>query len=1015
VGSGMTSTRVLLIDDDETRVVFVRNLLNSLDHAAYALEWSASYADGLSRLGRETFDAALVELRLGARNGLDLIREAVSFRGDTMAFIVITGYGDRSLDLQARESGAIEFLDKADLTPELLDRTLRYAVRQSRAHRMLREREERFRALLQHAWDAIFLLDPSFHVQFASDSATTLTGHAPGDLLHLDFCALIHPDDVAAVHRQLRKCRRGSGSRVTVDCRARHADGSWRDCELTAVNRADDAAVSGIVVNYRDVTERKRAETERRYLADIVQSSQESIIGTTPEGIIRSWNAGAERLFGYTPAEVIGRAEISTIVPDDQRATIAALQQRVAEGATIPPFEAVRTRRDGGQVFVSLALSPIRDADGRVAGISAVARDITAERLAQLAVLESEREYRSLFDTSPVGMAHASLAGRWIRVNRRLCAMLGFSEGDLQGQAFTHFLHPDDGAAADRELASLVDGTAERLQAERWWRRRDGSEVWIRSHTQLHRDAAGVSRYLIMALEDISAFKAAEEQLRRTVDQLRAVVSSVPMALWALDRQGTITLSEGRLLSRFGWRAGELVGQSQLTLYAHDPPSLEATRRALAGEQVHTTIAIGDGVFETWYTPLVGHDGAFTGTIGIAMEITDRLRLEEQLRQSQKMEAVGRLAGGVAHDFNNLLTAIIGYGELALGELPPGSDVRADVEEMFKAGQSAAALTRQLLAFSRRQVLQLQSLDVNAIVTRTRSLLARVIGEDIRLTTELDPTLPRIIADPSQIEQIVMNLVVNARDAMPAGGRLTIRTSATSLDARYVRTHPEARTGPHVRLDVIDTGTGMTSEVRARLFEPFFTTKERGKGTGLGLPTVYGIVRQTGGSLEVESEPGKGATFSIFLPIGAASEYERTRDAERAPWSVRGTETVLLVEDQAEVLAVARDTLRRHGYRVLEAEGPEQAVVISSGDDPIDLLLTDVVLPGMSGHVLAARLQDERPTLRVLLTSGYADERLAMPEAAGDQPPFLQKPFTSAALLSKVREVLDAEPRRIAR
>jgi two-component system, cell cycle sensor histidine kinase and response regulator CckA len=1006
--------RVLLIDDDESQYVSTRHMLESIGSRTYDLSWSASHTEGLARLTSERYDAALVDLKLGTSSGLDLIREALAVRGDDTPLIVITGDAERSLDLEAMEAGAAEFLDKAVLTPELLDRTLRYTVRQSQVHRMLREREERFRALIQHAWDVILVLDPTFQVLFASDSTTTALGYSPDELLHTGARSLVHPDDVLGVKQCLRECGRTPGARVMVDCRSRHKDGSWRDCELVVVNRIDDPVVGGMVVNCRDVTERKRAEAERRYLAAIVKSSQESIVGTTLEGTIRSWNTGAERLFGYNAAAVIGRSLASTIVPEDQVALMQALQQRVAAGETIPPFETVRRRRDGSIVFVSLALSPIRNADGTVTGISAVARDITSQRQARTAVLESEREYRSLFDASPVGMAHASLGGRWIRVNRRLCDMLGFAEEDLQGRALTDLLHPDDSAAAAREWPSLVAGAVANVGAERRYLRRDGSYVWIRTKAQLHRDATGAPRYLILALEDISAFKAAEEQLRRTVDQLQAVVSSLPMALWALDRDGTITFSEGQLLLRFGIGSGELVGQSQLTLFAHHPEAVDATRRALRGEQVHVTLSIGDRVYEVWYSPLLNPDRTPTGTIGVAVEITDRLRLEEQFRQAQKMEAVGRLAGGVAHDFNNLLTAIIGYGELALSELPPGSEVRADVEEMFKAGQSAAGLTRQLLAFSRRQVLQPQALDINQIVARMRSLLSRVIGEDIRLATELEPLVQQVFADPSQIEQIVMNLAVNARDAMPSGGHLTIRTANVLLEDAYVREHPDAVAGAYVLLAVADTGIGIPPDVRLRLFEPFFTTKERGKGTGLGLATVYGIVSQTGGSIDVESEPGRGTTFSIYLPVRSAPADSRTLTVGRSPASVRGSETVLLVEDQPEVRAVARDTLQRHGYTVIEAADPEQALASSAAAPTLELLLTDVVLPGMNGHALAARLQAERPDLRIIYTSGYADERILNHGRSDDAPPFLQKPFTSAALLSKVREVLDAPPRSVA-
>ena len=1008
----MAPTRVLLIDDDETQYVFVRTLLHALDTHTYDLTWAGTYADGLAALCEDRFDVALVDLRLASCSGLDLIREAGAPETLSTPVIMITGYGDRLVDLQAMELGAAEFLDKAELTAEMLDRTLRYTVRQSQAHRLLREREERFHALIQHAWDAVLILDRSFRIVFASDSTRNVTGFEPAELIGADACSFVHPEDAAVLRQRLFRAARAFGSRMGAECRCRHKEGSWRDCEIIVVNRIDDPAVCGIVLNYRDVTERNRAEAERRYLAAIVQSSHESIIGTSLDGVIRSWNSGAERLFGFRAAELVGRSKIDVLMPGGQQEHMRVLHQRVATGETISPFETVRRRRDGTLVDVSLALSPIRDAEGVVTGISAVARDITRQREAQTAAIESVREYRSLFDASPLGLAHTSLDGHWVRVNRSLCQMLGYTEEDLQGTAFTACIHPDDVSHALDEQADLVAGR-ERQQGERRYRRRDGRYVWVRTHAQVYREATGAAGYVIMALEDISAFKAAEERLRRTVDQLQAVVSSVPMALWALDRDGTVTFSEGRLLHRFGVQPGELVGRSQLAPFAATPEIVEVTRRALAGEQVHATVSLCGGIFETWYSPLVSDEGVFVGTIGVAVEITDRLKLEEQFRQAQKMEAIGRLAGGVAHDFNNLLTAIIGYGELALGELPPDSGVRADVEEICKAGHSAAALTRQLLAFSRRQVLQPQALFINDIVIRMRSLLGRVIGADIALTTDLDAVRP-VYADPSQIEQIVMNLAVNARDAMPHGGRLTIRTANVQLHDDFVRHHPGATAGPHVLLAVTDTGIGIAPEIRARLFEPFFTTKESGKGTGLGLPTVYGIVTQTGGALDVDSEPGRGTTFTIYLPVTGAGERDDQGDLDLPTTSLRGSETLLLVEDQDEVRAVARQTLERHGYRVLDADSPARALALSVEVPSIDLLLTDIVMPGMSGHALAAQLSGQRPSLRILYTSGYADNSILQHGDPANRPPFLQKPFTSAALLAKVREVLDAAPRPVA-
>ncbi len=483
------------------------------------------------------------------------------------------------------------------------------------------------------------------------------------------------------------------------------------------------------------------------------------------------------------------------------------------------------------------------------------------------------------------------------------------------------------------------------------------------------------------------------------------------MTVWALDSQGIITFSEGRLLARFGLKPGQSVGQSQFDLYRDNPEVLDATRRALAGEQLHTTTTVHEGIFETWYTPLRADDGTVAGTIGVSVEITDRLRLEEQFRQALKMEAIGRLAGGVAHDFNNLLTAIIGYGELAIGALPAGSEVRADVEEMYKAGQSAAGLTRQLLAFSRSQMLQPQVLVLNDVVTRMDSLLRRVIGEDVVLDTRLGAQVRPVYADPSQIEQIVVNLAINARDAMPGGGRLTIETGNVELGHDQTRRHEGSAAGPHVLLTIADTGAGMSPEVRARIFEPFFTTKERGKGTGLGLATVYGIVRQSGGSIDLETEVGRGTTFRIYLPVAPERSAAAPAPGPAHEEVLRGTETILLVEDQAEVRAVARDILRRHGYVVLEAARPSQAMAIGASNSAIDLLLTDLVLPDMSGRSLAAQLRAARPGLRIVYTSGYTDDRTVLRDVADAGFPFVQKPFTPAALLAKIREVLDSDRR----
>jgi signal transduction histidine kinase len=405
------------------------------------------------------------------------------------------------------------------------------------------------------------------------------------------------------------------------------------------------------------------------------------------------------------------------------------------------------------------------------------------------------------------------------------------------------------------------------------------------------------------------------------------------------------------------------------------------------------------------------HLGSLVSKVQRAMkEVEERAehrRLEQQLRQAQKMEAVGRLAGGVAHDFNNLLTVINGYSQLISSRLPAGDSIRTDAEEILRAGIRAASLTRQLLAFSRKQILAPVVLNLNRIVSEVEKMLHRLIGEDIELITSLAPGLGNVKADPGQIEQVIMNLAVNARDAMSNGGKLTLETANVSLDEGYVRHHAGAQTGPHVMLGVSDTGIGMDQETQSHLFEPFFTTKEPGKGTGLGLSTVYGIVKQSSGSIWAYSEPGQGATFKIYLPR-VDVPADSSKPTQRRVGLQRGTETILLVEDSEGVRKLMHHILTRNGYTLLAAENGEQAFqMMEQHAGSIHLLLTDIVLPGIGGPEIAHRMRALRPGIRVLFTSGYTDRGVVENGVLESGVAFLQKPFAADELCRKVREVLE--------
>jgi nitrogen-specific signal transduction histidine kinase len=402
--------------------------------------------------------------------------------------------------------------------------------------------------------------------------------------------------------------------------------------------------------------------------------------------------------------------------------------------------------------------------------------------------------------------------------------------------------------------------------------------------------------------------------------------------------------------------------------------------------------------------------GAAVGTLGLLKDIAERRQLEEQLRQSQKMDAIGRLAGGIAHDFNNLLTVIAGRAQMILARLRPEEPIHRDATLVRTTADRAAALTQQLLAFSRKQVLQPQVLDLNVVMTAMEPMLSRLIGEDIELAVVPVAGLDRVKADPGQIEQVIVNLVVNSRDAMPQGGRLTIESANVELDEAYARRHVSVPAGQYVMLAVSDTGSGMDEQTRSRVFEPFFTTKETGKGTGLGLATVYGIVKQSGGDVRVYSEIGTGTTFKIYLP--RVTEMVSPPEPSTSATAPRGDETVLLVEDEPEVRDLAREILEGNGYTVLQACDAQEAVLMAERHGgPIHLLLTDVIMPRQSGRALVERLQPLRPEMRVLYMSGYTNEAIVRHGVLDPDTVFIQKPFSPAALGHKVRAALDGAPR----
>ena len=623
----------------------------------------------------------------------------------------------------------------------------------------------------------------------------------------------------------------------------------------------------------------------------------------------------------------------------------------------------------------------------------------------------SEARYRRLFEAAKDGiLILAADSGRIVDVNPFMTALTGYFRDDFIGKHLWEIGPFKDAQASKDSFAELLASDYVRYD-DLPLRTSDGRTVEVEFVSNVY--AVNGNKVIQCNIRDITARRHAEDELRLRDRAIQALSQGIIISDARQPDNPIIYSSPGFTLLT-GYQPEEVVGKNCRLLQGKDTDaaSVSILREGIRDGRPCLVELLNYRKDGTWFwnsvaiSPIRSVDGVLTNFVGVQTNVTARRQLEAQYLQAQKMEAVGRLAGGVAHDFNNLLSVIMSYAEMVAGELKPDDPMRADIEEIRTAGVRATALTRQLLAFSRKQVLEAKVLDVNEVLGGMEKMLQRLLGADIQVTFLSAPELGSVKADPGQVEQIVMNLAVNARDAMPQGGHLTIETANVDLDEDYAAAHDDVQAGAYILLAVSDDGSGMDRATMAQIFEPFFTTKERGKGTGLGLATVFGIVKQSGGHIFVYSEPKIGTTFRVYFPrVDAKPDARALVRSPDLAQAVGGT--ILLVEDEDQVRILATTILRRQGYVVLEApNGGEALLICEQHKANIDLLLTDVVLPHMSGRQLAERLGPMRPAMKVLYMSGYTDDAILQHGIIESGAAFLQKPLTPGSLTRKVREVL---------
>jgi len=910
--------KVLLVEDDEDDFVIARDLFSEMPGRRFALDWARSFDAGLEAMTLNQHDVCLVDYRLGVRNGVDLLRAAIE-GGCQSPIILLTGAGEHVIDVEAMQAGAADYLVKAQLQSNSLERSIRYALQRKRAAAVAAFEQARLAA-------------------FGAEIGLALTRR----------------DSLKAI---LDRCAKAMAQYLNAELA--------QILSFESRGKAFEAlATAGPLLERREFL--GKAPDVRLDLAPLSEGK--------PALIKQLFNDARIPDQELVKREGLVSYAAYPLVLEDKLVGLMAIfsQQPLTEQISL----------EMGSVAHGIALCIERKRSEEALGVS-------------------EFKYRSVVESIKEVIFQLDEFGNWTFLNPAWTTVTGFPVKPTLGTFFLEYICQDDRQQNQEIFLRFVERKLDYCRYETRFLTKDGKIRWVEVYGQLSLGAEGQLLGISGSLTDITDRKIAEIQIKKLAAFPR--VNPNPVLEFSMD--GTLTYSNDAAL-----QMANSLGHDDLHSILPGNAGAIARETLNSGQNRLREEVNINGRTITWsFFPVPASHVVHC----YGVDVTDMLSLEAQLRHAQKLESVGQLAAGVAHDFNNILTVIQGYSDCLLARCNGDETMRSALKQICDASKRAASLTRQLLVFSRKQVIQPKVLDLSAVLQNLSNMLPRLLGEDVVLETDYMSNLPRIEADTGMLEQVVMNLAVNARDAMPKGGRISLSTTSVEIGQDYASRHPDSRPGTFACLTVADTGSGMDAKTLERIFEPFFTTKEVGKGTGLGLATVYGILKQHEGWIEVESEIGVGTTFRVYFPGVADSELSKS-DTTIFEGKVRGgKETILLVEDEPVVRELVREILHTYEYNVIEAESGIDALrVWDQYDGKVDLLLTDMVMPeGLNGRELADQLKKRRPDLKVIFSSGYSAESLGREMTEGDTA-FLPKPYLPPQLAQLVRQCLDTVPKK---